>query len=255
MLQSPVSRVSPAVPSSIDDPHASTNSDDTSQNLPNPLTPQSPPDQSPDPDPNPISHDLTPRQLAAIDLMLTGNTDLKIAELLQINRRTLYDWRTHNPRFQQHLNHRREELFGGKLGLFLSALSTSLQTLTQQAAHPYADVSHRAARTILIASRLGQHLYNLTNPNKTAPPPESTPAQSHHQHRRCTDETQDRKLTASADQATQSPPRTTPQSPPAPVYSLPGPDHSRSHGPTPAPSYPTESSNPASPPAANSRRR
>ncbi len=52
----------------------------------------------------------------------------------------------------------------------IQALTNSLSALHQQVKDPYTATSHRAAKTFLAQSRLGQHLYNLANPKL---PPES----------------------------------------------------------------------------------
>ena len=142
-------------------PNTSIPIDGISQNFPNIPAPSI---ASAEPDPAAISDDLSPRQLSAIDLMLTGTTDVKIAEILQVDRRTLYNWRIRNPRFRQLLHERRTDLFNAHIDRFLASLSQSIESLTKQAANAYAPTSHRATRTILLASRLGQHLYNLANP-------------------------------------------------------------------------------------------
>jgi hypothetical protein len=90
--------------------------------------------------------------------MLNGVTDTKITELLQVDRKTLYRWRTDNPRFKQALAQRREDLFGHQLDLFLNGLTASLETLTKQTADEFPPTAHCAARTLLLASRLGHHL-------------------------------------------------------------------------------------------------
>jgi hypothetical protein len=144
--------------------NTSTTLDDLHQNASEcsaPRLPQGAPD-----DPNPIKDDLTPRQLAAIDLMLAGASDTAIASTLQIIRSTVYRWRAHNPLFRRVLAERLDDRYSAHIDRFLNGLSQSLQALTEQAQHPYAQTSHRAARTILIASRLGQHLYNMANPNR-----------------------------------------------------------------------------------------
>jgi hypothetical protein len=144
--------------------NTSTPLDDLHQNASQCSAPQSP--QNVPDDPNPIKDNLTPRQLAAIDLMLAGASDTAIASTLQITRSTVYRWRAHNQLFRRVLAERLNDRYSAHIDRFLNGLSDSLQILTEQTQHPYAQTSHRAARTILTASRLGQHLHNMTNPNR-----------------------------------------------------------------------------------------
>jgi hypothetical protein len=149
--------------------HTSTALDDLHQNASQCSAPPAPKD--PSDDPNPIKDDLTPRQLAAIDLMLAGASDTAIASTLQITRSTVYRWRSHNPHFRRVLADRLNDRYSAHIDRFLNGLSDSLQILTEQTQHPYAQTSHRAARTILTASRLGQHLHNMTNPKRPGASP------------------------------------------------------------------------------------
>jgi hypothetical protein len=114
--------------------------------------------------------DLTEKQLAALDLLLTGATDLAVAKALDISPRTLYRWRNHHPAFRAELAQRRQCFYESTLDRFLVTLSRSLDTLDHQVTDRYAPTAHRASRTILAMSRLGQHLYNSVNPKPARSP-------------------------------------------------------------------------------------
>jgi hypothetical protein len=105
--------------------------------------------------------DLPPDQLLVIDLLLTGGTLTQVAEAARIDRKTLYRWRHHDPRFQQFLERRRRELFDAAADRFRSLLDGALSTLSQQIHDPYAPTSHRAAKTLLTLA----HLTRPTPPN------------------------------------------------------------------------------------------
>jgi hypothetical protein len=157
MLNPPPNPAKPTPPSS----QPSQPTDPTSQNLPNPPTFEKTIGNSPD------AHDddnLSETQRSAITLLLLGQSDTAVAKKLSLNRRTIYDWKKNHAPFREELQRRRDELCDCTLNLFLRGLQTSVQALTKQAADLYAPTSHRAARTLLTASRLGQHLYKLTDP-------------------------------------------------------------------------------------------
>jgi hypothetical protein len=52
--------------------------------------------------------DLTEKQMAALDLMLVGASDQKIAEEISVTRSTVWRWRNENPYFRAELNKRRQ---------------------------------------------------------------------------------------------------------------------------------------------------
>src|SRR5947207_2223480 len=53
---------------------------------------------------------LPPDQQTAIALLLTGAPTGRVADALRIDRRTLYRWRHHDPRFIRELRRQRAEL-------------------------------------------------------------------------------------------------------------------------------------------------
>jgi hypothetical protein len=144
----------------------------------NPLTPDGNP-LTPNPDSSPVAHncpplptfpdavpeqeppdtpDLPPRQLAALELMVLGHTDISIAAQLKIGRRTLYNWRTHDPNFRAAFDHHHRDLLTQTTTRFRSLLDTALDALEKQVKDPYTPTSHRAAKTLLSLSRLANHL-------------------------------------------------------------------------------------------------
>src|SRR5438309_1129369 len=96
-------------------PQASATNNQKPQNAPEcpiPEQTQAPQPSTPDPPPpTPPDDDLPPDQLLVIDLLLTGGSLTHVADAARIDRKTLYRWRHHDPRFQQFLERRRRELF------------------------------------------------------------------------------------------------------------------------------------------------
>jgi hypothetical protein len=101
---------------------------------------------------------LPPRQLAALELMLLGNTDTSISATLNIDRKTLYRWRTHDPAFRAAFDHHHRDLLTQTTTRFRSLLDNALDALEKQVKDPYTPTSHRAAKTLLALSRLGHLL-------------------------------------------------------------------------------------------------
>jgi transposase-like protein len=103
---------------------------------------------------------LSDKQLAAIDLLASGLSDSDIALAIDINRRTLYRWRQHNPLFQAELNRRRQALWQNSADRLRSLLSPALDILEKQLKDPYDRTAFRAAINVL----------RLAGTKKIAPP-------------------------------------------------------------------------------------
>jgi hypothetical protein len=101
---------------------------------------------------------LTDRQLAALELMVLGQTDTAIAKSLKIERKTLYNWRTHNLAFREELLRRRESLLGQSTDRYRALLNSAMDLLERQLQDQYNPTSHRAASTLLRFSRIGHYL-------------------------------------------------------------------------------------------------
>jgi hypothetical protein len=138
------------------------------------------------PIPDEILSQLNPKQLAAIELLAQGASFQLTAAQLNIDPKTLYNWRK-NPHFQSHLELRREETLGQATDHYRSMLVDTLDILFKQANHPYAPTSHRAARSLLALSRLG---FALVPQQPKAPPanaPRYTTLQDTHAYTQQTD--------------------------------------------------------------------
>ena len=82
-----------------------------------------------------VLQQLTPKQQAAIDLLLSGKNDRETVEALAVHRTTISRWRLHDLSFVAELNRRRRELYGAaadRLQALLPRLPT-IPTSTQGA--------------------------------------------------------------------------------------------------------------------------
>ena len=59
-----------------------------------------------------VLQQLTPKQQAAIDLLLSGRNDRETAEVVGAHRTTISRWRLHDLAFVDELNRRRREVYG-----------------------------------------------------------------------------------------------------------------------------------------------
>jgi transposase-like protein len=96
---------------------------------------------------------LTERQKAAIELLLMGKTMTATARALEIDRKTLYNWRS-DDRFREVLEERRRELWSDASGRLVALVHPSLDVLEQHLADRYDRARFRAASTVLKLARL-----------------------------------------------------------------------------------------------------
>jgi hypothetical protein len=99
--------------------------------------------------------ELSERQLAALELILSGDSDSAVAQAISVNRRTIYRWRREDSAFGAELQRRRQELYARETDRMRSMLGEALTTLHRQVKNTYAPTAHRAARTLLSLSRMG----------------------------------------------------------------------------------------------------
>jgi len=72
---------------------------------------------------------LSIEQENAIDLLLNGNSDREVAEIVGVSRWSVQGWRTSHPLFMATLAQRREELFSGAVDRLRSLLGNALDNI------------------------------------------------------------------------------------------------------------------------------
>ena len=75
---------------------------------------------------------LNVKQERAIELILAGQSDGKVAKEVGVTRQTICAWRLHNPEFIATLNTRRRELFDGAQDRLRSMLPQALDRLASE---------------------------------------------------------------------------------------------------------------------------
>src|SRR5687767_9326621 len=80
---------------------------------------------------------LNERQVAAMELMVAGKTDAAIARTLEVDRRTLYRWRTGHEAFRRELDRRRRAMWDGASDRLRAMLDPALDVLETQLADRY----------------------------------------------------------------------------------------------------------------------
>jgi hypothetical protein len=97
----------------------------------------------------PRNKELTPGQLNAIDLLISGKNDRETAEILGVHRNTVIRWRLYDPLFKATLDYRRQDLFGDALERLRSAMPIAVDYLVDSIQKPYTDWALRAAAILL----------------------------------------------------------------------------------------------------------
>jgi hypothetical protein len=111
----------------------------TSQNFPKP------PNRNDSGDDNGLSL----KQLNAIDSLLGGLAFGLAAEKAGVSRRTLYEWRHHDPQFQDELRKRRRMLWEGNIDRLRALLPNAISIVERDMRDRYDDARFRAASTLL----------------------------------------------------------------------------------------------------------
>jgi hypothetical protein len=103
---------------------------------------------------------LSDRQLHALELILSGESQDYICYRLKIDPKTLYNWKTKNPFFIAELNRRHQELWRETADALRLSVNHAVQVLNRHLNVPGDDMTQlRAARALI----------NLVNSNKLAP--------------------------------------------------------------------------------------
>jgi len=103
-----------------------------------------------------VADGLTQRQLNALDLLLSGATVTRVAQLLGVCRRTLTRWKNEVEPFKAELRRRREDLIDEHGDRLRAMVGKSLDVMDEHLENRWAPTCHRAARTILSLTGLGK---------------------------------------------------------------------------------------------------
>jgi hypothetical protein len=93
-------------------------------------------------------HRLNDKQLAAIELMVLGKSYQAIAKAIEVDRKTLYNWRA-DDEFAGELQRRREELWGDASERLKALVHPSLDVLERQLGDRYDRARFNAASMLL----------------------------------------------------------------------------------------------------------
>ena len=96
-----------------------------------------------------LSHQLSPRQHEAINLSLQGLTDAQVAQQINVNRATLYRWRTSNPYFRAELHRRRRAIWASCTDRLRSMIAPALDIIQSQITSPDPRTALRAAAILI----------------------------------------------------------------------------------------------------------
>jgi hypothetical protein len=94
-------------------------------------------------------YDITDIQTRAIELTIQGHNDTQVAQLLRINRRTLWTWKTQNPTYQQALSSARTQAHAGIIDRYRNLLLRASEILAQILEDPSEEKRQRTALALL----------------------------------------------------------------------------------------------------------
>jgi hypothetical protein len=102
---------------------------------------------------------LSEAQRRAIDLLIEGKSQVKVAESVSVTARTLYNW-MHDDDFRIALDARRRDLWATAAERLRAMLHPAIDVLEAQLSNPYEPLRIRAANALL----------RLTDLRKAVPP-------------------------------------------------------------------------------------
>ena len=75
------------------------------------------------------TNELTPRQLAAVDLLAAGRNDTETAAAIGVNRVSVTRWRCYGPQFRAELARRRSDIWGSAAARLQALIPKAIDTL------------------------------------------------------------------------------------------------------------------------------
>ena len=99
---------------------------------------------------------LNERQWRAIQLLALGKSLSAVARIIEVDAKTLYNWRK-DPAFREALTARRRELWSTAIERVRGMVNPSLDIIEQHLNDRYERVRFRAAQTVLNLSSIKKH--------------------------------------------------------------------------------------------------
>lgn len=106
-----------------------------------------------------LTRPLKPAQFQAIELLIAGHSDARVAQAVGVNRVTVSRWRLYNHIFQAEFNRRRDQVYANAADRARRALLKAVKILSRQLASEDQHLAFRAAALF------------LRNAHRFAPPP------------------------------------------------------------------------------------
>ena len=109
-------------------------------------------------------HELSGEQLAAIDLLVTGQTDQETADAVGVHRVTVTKWRNYDAHFQAALNQRRRDVFSVNADRLRALVPVAVGVLEAELNNPENGSRGQLALNILKAIGMGAGDIGPTDP-------------------------------------------------------------------------------------------
>jgi Homeodomain-like domain-containing protein len=114
--------------------------------------------------------ELTERQLRSIELTMQGHSDSQIAQRLQINRKTLWRWKTLDPDYRRIMSNARIQLYSAATDRYQVLLARATSILAKFLEDPSDQRSFPAALAVLNMAGCFKPLPPRYFPETPAPP-------------------------------------------------------------------------------------
>jgi transposase-like protein len=101
---------------------------------------------------------LNDQQKAAIAMLLMGKRLSTIAKAVEVDPRTLYNWRHHNDAFREELERRRKELWSDAADRMRALVHPAIDVLETELAARYDRMRYRSANAVLRHANLRKHV-------------------------------------------------------------------------------------------------
>ena len=99
---------------------------------------------------------LNDKQKTAVEMLAVGRSFGRICKFIEIDAKTLYNWR-HNAAFREALHRRRRELWSDAIERVRGMVTPSLDIVEQHLSDRYERVRFRAAQTVLNLASIKKH--------------------------------------------------------------------------------------------------
>lgn len=108
---------------------------------------------------------LNEQHMAAVELLAMGKSYAAVAKSLEIDRKTLFNWRM-KPAFQLAVKQRHSEIWGDAVDRLQMLIAPALEVLSDQMSQVYDQTRHRAAVSLIRLAHMQKLLEAPNTPRR-----------------------------------------------------------------------------------------